>query len=161
LAVSIRKRSLWRGRRSPWITAAAIVAGATAFGIYQGVAGSPPASAEAEAAPAIVEPVKGTDLARVTLSESAIERLDVRTVPVRKVSVRGRQRSVVPYAAVLYDTSGHTWVYTSPKARTFVRQRITVESISGNRAVLSAGPASGTRVVTVGVQELYGAEIDY
>ena len=60
---------------------------------------------------------------------------------------------------MLYDPNGETWIYTSPKPRTFTRQGITVDSIDGSRAVLSAGPAAGTQTVTVGAQELWGAEL--
>ena len=107
----------------------------------------------------MVEQIDGSELARVTLSAAAIERLDLRTVPVRKVSVDGESRTVVPYGAVLYDANGDTWIYTSPKPRTFTRQGITVDSIDGSRAVLSAGPAAGTQIVIVGAQELWGAEL--
>jgi hypothetical protein len=109
--------------------------------------------------PALVEQVDGTDVARVTLSAAAIKRLDLQTVSAREVPVSGRQRTVVPYGAVLYDPNGDTWIYTSPKPRTFTRQRITVDSIDGSRAVLSAGPAPGTKIVIVGTQELWGAEL--
>jgi len=67
-------------------------------------------------------------------------------------------RKVVPYTSVLYDLKGDTWVYTNPKPLVFVRDRITVEYIDGDRAVLSAGPDADTKVVTVGVAELYGTE---
>jgi multidrug efflux system membrane fusion protein len=70
----------------------------------------------------------------------------------------GTQRRVVPYASVIYDLSGDTWVYTSPEPLTFVRARIAVDYIEGDTAVLSQGPSAGTRVVTVGAAELYGTE---
>jgi hypothetical protein len=110
--------------------------------------------------PARVEAVAGTDdLHRVILTAEAAERLDVQTVPVGEGEGEGMaQRTVVPYAAVLYETNGETWAYTSPEPLTFVRHRIVVESIDGDRAVLSEGPPAGTEVVTVGVAELFGAE---
>jgi hypothetical protein len=67
---------------------------------------------------------------------------------------------VVPYAAVIYDPEGKTWVYTEPKPLTFVRAPVSVAYIDGDLAVLSeGGPADGTAVVTVGVPELYGTEL--
>jgi hypothetical protein len=110
--------------------------------------------------PTRVEAVAGTDdLHRVILTAEAAERLDVQTVPVGEGEGEGmKQRTVVPYAAVLYETNGETWAYTSPEPLTFVRHRIVVESIDGDRAVLSEGPPAGTEVVTVGVAELFGAE---
>ena len=158
MAVSVDQRSMWRGRSARWIAAALIIAGVAAYARYQGIDGGSKAPTEA-AEPAVVEHIDGSDLARVTLSAAAIERLDLRTVPARKVSVDGESRTVVPYGAVLYDSNGETWTYTSPKPRTFTRRGITVDSIDGSRAVLSTGPAPGTQVVIVGTQELWGAEL--
>jgi hypothetical protein len=67
-------------------------------------------------------------------------------------------RMVVPYAAVLYDARGDTWVYTNPQSLVFVRHRIHIDYIEGNMAVLSAGPPVGTVVVTSGAAELFGTE---
>ena len=67
---------------------------------------------------------------------------------------------VIPYSAVVYDTDGSTWTYVNTTGRTFVRDRITVAAIEGHSALLSAGPAVGARVVTVGAPELLGAEYD-
>lgn len=66
----------------------------------------------------------------------------------------------VSYWAILYDSTGKTWVYTNPEARVYVRQAVTVERINGAVALLSDGPAAGTVVVTTGAEELYGAEFD-
>jgi hypothetical protein len=136
-----------------------IIAGVAAYALYQGIGGSSKATTEAAGEPSVVEQIEGSDVARVTLSAAAIERLDLRTVPARKLSVDGESRAVVPYGAVLYDPNGETWIYTSPKPRTFTRRSITVDSIDGSRAVLSAGPAAGTQIVIVGTQELWGAEL--
>jgi hypothetical protein len=67
-------------------------------------------------------------------------------------------RQVVPYAAVLYDAKGDTWVYTNPNPLTFVRHPIHIDYIEGDLAALSDGPASGTAIVVVGAAELFGAE---
>jgi len=72
----------------------------------------------------------------------------------------GSRRKVVPYAAVLYDAHGDTWVYTNPEPLVFVRHRIMVDYINGDQAVLSEGPPAGTVVVTVGGAELFGAEFE-
>lgn len=65
---------------------------------------------------------------------------------------------VVPYAAVIYDAQGATWVYMNPNPLTFVRHAIHIDYIEGDLAVLSDGPASGTAVVIVGAAELFGTE---
>ena len=69
------------------------------------------------------------------------------------------KRKVVPYGAVYYDAKGAAWTYVNPKPLTFERQRIGVDRVIGDVAVLSEGPPVGTPVVTVGAALLYGAEI--
>jgi hypothetical protein len=69
------------------------------------------------------------------------------------------KQKVVPYRAVYYDAKGAPWVYVNGTPLTFQRQRIGVERIVGDLAVLSEGPAVGTPIVTVGAAMLYGAEI--
>ena len=67
---------------------------------------------------------------------------------------------LIPYAALIYDTKGVTWVYTSTSAEplAFVRHKVMVDYIEGDTAYLSEGPAVGTLAVTFGAAELYGAE---
>lgn len=67
-------------------------------------------------------------------------------------------RRVVPYGAVIYDLKGDTWVYTTTAPLTFVREKVTVDFIEGDLAVLSQGPAAGTQIAAVGAAELYGTE---
>ncbi len=119
------------------------------------------AAAPAKIKPATIEHVEGSELARVTLTERAAQRLDIQTAAAREVATaRSGRRMVVPYAAVLYDAKGNTWVYTSPATLVFVRHRITVDYIEGDLAVLTDGLPAGTQVVTVGGQELFGAEFE-
>ena len=73
----------------------------------------------------------------------------------------GEKRMVVPYSAVYYDGKGAPWVYTNPEPLVFERQRIEVERIVGDVAILTDGPPTGTTVVTVGAALLYGAEVIY
>jgi hypothetical protein len=101
-------------------------------------------------APSRLEPIEGTELSRVLLTEKAAERIGVATVP-----VHGK---TVPYAAVIYDIEGNTWVYTNPAPLTFVREPIVIDFIDGDMAFLSAGLDPDLSVVTVGVAELYGTE---
>ena len=109
--------------------------------------------------PAKVEHVEGSsDVSRLTLTPRAVERLGIKTTAIREETVAGKRRKVVPYGAVLYDAKGDTSVYVSSAPNTYVRESITVDFIEGDRAVLTAGPAAGTAVVTVGAAELYGTE---
>jgi hypothetical protein len=114
-----------------------------------------------ESHPVKVEHLEGKTPTRETLTEEAAKRLDIQTAEVRDTTVKGLQRKVVPYAAILYDIQGDTWVYTSPTPLTFVRHPVTVDYIEGNDVFVSEGPPSGTAVVTVGAAELYGAEVEF
>jgi hypothetical protein len=69
------------------------------------------------------------------------------------------QHKVVPYSSVYYDGKGVPWVYVNTKPLTFERQRIGVDRVVGDLAVLSEGPPVGTPIVTVGASLLFGAEI--
>lgn len=69
------------------------------------------------------------------------------------------KQKVVPYSAVYYDGKGVPWVYVNTRPLTFERQRIAVDRVVSDLAVLSDGPPVGTSVVTVGAALLYGAEV--
>jgi hypothetical protein len=122
------------------------------------LAGCADKSADAElTGPAKLVEVEGREVPRVVITdEKAIERLGLEYGTVADAA----GGKVIPYAAVVYDTEGNTWTYTSPKALTFERSPITVERITDDTAVLSAGPPSGTEVVTVGAAELLGVEAE-
>ena len=104
--------------------------------------------------PAQITAIEGSKVKQLTLTEKAAKRLDIQSGEV--LGVAGKLTA--PYSSVVYDSGGETWVYTIPKPLTYVRQKIVVESISGEKAYLKDGPPSGTAVVTVGVAELYGTE---
>ena len=76
-----------------------------------------------------------------------------------QVAGNDEKLKVVPYSSVYYDAKGAPWVYVNGTPLTYQRQRIGVERIIGDLAVLSEGPAVGTPIVTVGAPMLYGAEI--
>jgi hypothetical protein len=113
--------------------------------------------------PAKVVRVEGTERSKVILTQRAAERLGIQTAKVREARVPavrgGGTRNVIPYAAVLYDENGETWTFTSPGNLTFLRERIKVDYIEGDRSFLLDGPPAGTTVVTVGAAELLGAEL--
>jgi hypothetical protein len=69
------------------------------------------------------------------------------------------KQKVVPYSSVYYDGKGTPWVYVTDKPLVYERQRIAVERVAGDLAVLSEGPAVGTTVVSVGAAMLFGTEI--
>jgi hypothetical protein len=148
-----------RTRRGLALVAATVLAGLTAFAVYEGVAASPKASAGPKVdRTAMAEPIGNTGLTRVVLIPEAAKRLDLKTAEVSTVFEDGELRSAIPYAAVLYDSNGDTWTYTSPKPFVYIRHEISVDDIKGDLAVLSEGPRPGTAVVTVGSAELWGIE---
>ena len=117
--------------------------------------------APAEVPPVQVEHLTGDQPTRVTLTEDAIKRLDLQTDSVQVATVNGVEQTVIPYSSIVYDTEGHTWVYTSQQPGTYLRTGVQVESIDGDDAVVAAGLASGTAVVTVGAEELFGSETEF
>ena len=108
-----------------------------------------------------VEELTGAEPTRETLTEDAAKRLDLQTAEVRDAEVNGAKRTVIPYASIIYDTEGATWVYLNPEPLTFVRHPVTVDDIKGDQAFLTDALPSGSAVVTVGVAELYGAESEF
>ena len=75
------------------------------------------------------------------------------------VPLRGEEESlVVPWAAVLYDFDGGTWVYVKSGDHEFHRHRVAVHHAADGLAILAAGPQPGAVVVTDGAAELFGTE---
>jgi len=140
-----------------WVLTALIVTSLLLSSCAQG----PAETAAEDPPPAVVEHLEGTDPTRITLTEEAAKRLDIQTAAVHDMQVGGTQQTVIPYAAIIYDTQGATWAYTNPEPLIFVRVPITVDHIEGDRAFLTLGPPSGSAVVTVGVAELYGSESEF
>jgi multidrug efflux pump subunit AcrA (membrane-fusion protein) len=96
------------------------------------------------------------DLKEVTFTKEGAARTGLKTGVIRQ---SGDQK-VLPYAALIYDTEGKTYVYTSPKPLTYLREEVKVDRIDGNRVLASDGPAAGTEVVTTGAAEVYGTELE-
>jgi hypothetical protein len=104
--------------------------------------------------PSKVEPIKGSELSRVILTEDAARRIGLDTTP---VTSRG-ERTVVPESAVWVDVNGDEWVYTNPETLVFIRARVVVDLYDEGSAFLSDGPAPGTAVASIGVPQLIGSE---
>ncbi|MGW3612091.1 hypothetical protein ACWD6N_19725 [Micromonospora sp. NPDC005163] len=121
--------------------------------------------------PAMVEAIPGKDVKKVTLTEQAARRVDIRTVTIGAAQTAppggptpspGPPATVVPYSAVLYDPTGLAWVYTVPQPLTYVREKVVVATVGGaggTDAFLAQAPPAGTAIVTIGVIELWGAEL--
>ena len=103
--------------------------------------------------PAKVEAVAGSAAKKITLTNDAVTRIALETVTYTASGTKA-----VPYASIVYDTKGATFVYINTEPLVFVRQTVKVDRIDSDRALLVEGPADGAKVVVVGVAELYGAE---
>lgn len=78
------------------------------------------------------------------------------------LTLRGDAESLtVPWAAVIHDIYGGTWVYERVAERTYCRRRVVVRYVNGAEAALASGPAVGTVVVTAGAAELFGTEVGF
>jgi hypothetical protein len=145
---------MWNAHRSSF--ALALLAG-VALGLPDAWTANPTEAAAAVSTgrPARLESIEGSNIKKITLTPKAAQRLDVQT---GKVRLDASGRKVVPYAAVVYDKDGSTWVYTNPQPLTYIRQSIKVELIAGDDAVLKDGPEVGVQVATTGAPQLYGAE---
>ena len=125
-----------------------------AVAIVLGGCTQPPETAEKRPGPVKLATIPNSKVKQVTLTDQAVKRIGLEMVAIADEA----GTRVVPYAAVVYDEKGGTYVFTSPAALTFVRAPITVARITADKAYLTDGPSVGTNVVTTGTAELYGAE---
>ena len=147
-----------------WMSTTLIMAGLPLLACSAPVYSTAPEAAQ-------VAHIDGSELSGVTLTEKAMQRIDIETAAVYKELVASSApspvdgfsslvaRRIVPYSSLIYDTHGGIWVYTNPSPRTFVRHRVDVYDITGDQAVLREGPAVGADVVTLGAAEIYGTEL--
>jgi membrane fusion protein, heavy metal efflux system len=117
--------------------------------------------AKATVAPPTANPIAGT-------VDSYYEVLNSKKVftPGQRIGVRIPLKGsatglTVPWSAIVFDVHGSTWIYEERAAREFVRRRVTVQYTLGQDAVLETGPSAGIKVVTAGVQELFGSETGF
>lgn len=104
--------------------------------------------------PAEIVHEAGSDVQRVRFTGEGARRTGLELAPLTR---RGSD-TVAPYAALMYDPDGGTFVYTQPEPLTFERAEVQVKRVDGGQVFLSAGPPPGTPVVTVGAAEVYGTE---
>lgn len=101
-----------------------------------------------------VEHLNGT-VDRITLTDRAVQRIGIQTTPVLAVS----EGTLVPYSALIYDTSGRALVYTSPESLVYLRNNVRVKSLQGDHVILADGPPAGAAVVSVGASVLLGIDL--
>jgi hypothetical protein len=118
-----------------------------------------------QSGPVQVSAINGSDVNKVTLTPEAASKLGVQTTAVESGAMtalsddQSGPQIVVPLDSVIYDKDGNTWVYVSDGPRSYQRDAVKVAHVDGDSAVLSSGPPAGAKVVTVGAQELLGAEL--
>jgi hypothetical protein len=106
--------------------------------------------------PARVEATNDAKIMKVTLTPKAAERLGI---VIDEVRADPSGRLIVPYASVLYDLTGKTWVYISADPLTFARGAVVIDTIKGDNVYLTDGPPAGTKVLATGVPQVFGTEV--
>lgn len=86
--------------------------------------------------------------------------------PGQKVSVTLRlaeaeESIAVPWAAVIHDAYGGTWVYEQVAPQTYARKRVLLHHVTDGYAALEIGPPVGAKVATASVSELFGTEMGF
>jgi hypothetical protein len=144
-----------------WVVGLMVLTLVVASLVHVVVGGKSSATTVSAVLPARVEHLQGAEPSRVTLTESAAKRLDLQTTLVRDVTADQAKQKAIPYAAIIYDTTGNAWTYVNPTAFTFVRHPITVDHIDGDTAFVTSDFPPFAKVVTVGAEELYGSETEF
>lgn len=91
----------------------------------------------------------------VTFSKIGVERAGVRTTRV----TAGDGYRELPYAALLYNADGSTFVYTATGPRTYTYTPIKVLEVVDDTIRFTGGPGPGDPVVTSGVPQVHGADV--
>lgn len=143
------------GRRdrlvAPWIGLAGVALGLALSGCNE-IEPAPASSYH----PAELSSPGPRGVREVRFTEDAARRVGLQT---SRVTASGPDL-VVPYAALIYDKQGKSWVYTVSRPLTYLRVSVVVkEEVDEDSMALSAGPPAGTEVVTRGATEVYGAEL--
>jgi hypothetical protein len=90
----------------------------------------------------------------VTLTQKGADRIGLETTPI--------EDNRIPYAAILYDAAeGQPYVFVNTEGLSFHREDVTVKHVDGDMVDLADGPSNGTEVVTVGVPQVHGAELEF
>ncbi len=91
----------------------------------------------------------------VTFSKIGVQRADVGSTPV----TAGDGHSELPDAALLYNADGSTFVYTVTGTRTYTYTPIKLLKVVDDTLYFTGGPKPGAPVVTSGVPQVHGADI--
>ncbi len=124
--------------------------------------GDPTWSATPVKAPPSANPLSAT----VDLFYAVTKNAEAKLTPGQRVGVKLRTTEsgsslTAPWSSIVHDLSGGTWVYEVKGPRTYQRRRVVVRYSLDGLAVLASGPAAGTKVVSEGAIELFGAETGF
>lgn len=94
----------------------------------------------------------------VTLTQRGVDQIGLETGVVGGTE----DEMFIPYSALLYAADGeHGYVYSNPEGRSYKRHDVTIVRIDGDRVIISDGPPLGSKVVTQGVAQIHGAELEF
>lgn len=128
------------------------------------VALAPAACNQAEAAPTEhYQPSKITAATDGGHPVVTLTKLGARKIGLKTEAVKKREGGTsIPYASLLYDAdAGQPYVFVNTDELNFHRTDVTVENIVNDTVNLTAGPPVGARVVTVGLPQIHGAELEF
>lgn len=108
------------------------------------------------AAPPSANPLSATVDAYFELPNSAGKLIPGQRVGVSIPLIDSVIGLTVPWAAIVFDIHGGTWIYEQIGPGRYVRRRVVVGHTIGPDAVLAGGLAVGTTIVVAGAQELFG-----
>lgn len=106
-----------------------------------------------------ITPAKDGGHPMVTLTQLGADQIGLETEEIAKAD---NGLTTIPYAAVLYDAhGGQPYVFVNGEGLSFHREDVTIDKVTGDMVELTAGPAAGTRVVTTGLPQVHGAELEF
>jgi hypothetical protein len=104
-------------------------------------------------------PMRGNPAGKIVLTAQGAQHLGLQTAAVRSIAAApGAASAVIPFASVVYAPSGQTYAFIREGPLTFAEVPITIDHIDGDSVYLLKGPHAGSRVVTVGAEELFGVQ---
>jgi hypothetical protein len=116
---------------------------------------SPTAATHVPYKPAKVGSATAAGVKPVTFTAEGARRIGLETSAISEAD----GRLVVDHAALIYDSSGRSWVYAVSEPLTYLRAAVKITETDQGRVFLAEGPVVGTAVVTVGAAQLYGEEL--
>ncbi len=112
-------------------------------------------------------PLTADSLTNSTHLYYAVENDKLSLRPGQRVSVMLQTQNksdsalTLPWSAIVIDIYGGYWVYTQQSKNSYERQRVFLDHVNGNQAVISEGPPEDSKIVANGALELFGVETGF